>query len=401
MKSSLVWLTLLALVAAIHAGAMTAPTSGNKYALIIGNSDYAEAPLKNPVNDANDIAATLQELGFNVTKKINATQPEMEYAIRDFGQQVSPEDVALFYFSGHGVQNNGINYLLPVEAKIYAADEIKYKAVPAEMVLDKMEQAGSRVNIVILDACRNNPFRGFRSLSRGLASMTAPRGSYIAYSTAPGNVAFDGSEADRNSPYTKHLIRNIREPNMKIEDVFKKARIGVMSETGSKQIPWESSSLTGDFFFLEESRPSETPSQPREFDIPSLQADVIDLRFYESGAESVPRERRLYSMSFPKESARYINWELFITHEDFQRNERVDFEMNAVWTDPSGNVFTHQTTDSYLSPEWTSSWHGHGWGYDDPGYWGVGTYRVDIFIKSRKVASATYEIYESSGGGKF
>ncbi len=224
----------------------------DKIALVIGNSSYQESPLRNPVNDATDIAGTLSQLGFQVTLKTNLNHQQMESVIRSFGTQINSGDVALFYFSGHGTQVDGLNYLVPVGEKIYAADEVKYKSVEAGFVLDKMESAGSDINIVILDACRNNPFKGFRSSGRGFAYMSAPNGTIVSYATAPGSVALDG--IGRNSPYTKYLIQAIQIERLQIEDVFKKVREYVAKETGNKQIPWESSSLIGDFYFQKDQR---------------------------------------------------------------------------------------------------------------------------------------------------
>lgn len=232
--------------------------ASNKYALVIGNRQYEEAPLRNPENDANDMAALLKQFGFSVIKKINIGHQDMEDAIRNFGTRLQEGDIALFYFSGHGLQVDGMNYLLPIGSRIESVDEIKYKAVNANMVLDKLEQAGSQVNIIILDACRNNPFSRFRSLQRGLALMSSPSGTLIAYATSPGNVAYDGDE--RNSPYTKHLLKAMKTPGFQIEEVFKDVRVAVMAETEKKQVPWESSSLTGKFYFIEP-EPSTSLSQ--------------------------------------------------------------------------------------------------------------------------------------------
>jgi len=218
-----------------------------RMALVIGNNVYEDSPLTNPANDANDMTAMLQQLGFAVNTRINATQQEMEEAIRDFAGNLRPEDTALFYFSGHGAQVDGINYLVPIGARIVSEQDIKYKSVAAELVLDYLEQAGSKLNIIILDACRDNPFKGFRSTRGGLAMMTSPTGTLIGYATAPGTVAYDGP--GENSPYTKHLLQAMSSPGLRIEDVFKQARVGVMVETGNKQVPWESSSLIGDFYF--------------------------------------------------------------------------------------------------------------------------------------------------------
>lgn len=236
--------------------------ASNKHALIIGNSAYKEVPLKNPVNDANDMASTLEQLGFTVLKKTNVDQQTIEQAFREFEQQLQSNDIALFYFSGHGLQIDGINYLLPIGADIYSADEIKYKAVNANMILDKLQNVGTQLNIIILDACRNNSIKQFRSLERGLAIMSASTGAIISYATAPGSVAYDGDE--RNSPYTKYLLKTMVIPGLEVEKVFKQVRVAVMAETSNRQVPWESSSLTGDFYFI--SPPSVEPqSEEQEY----------------------------------------------------------------------------------------------------------------------------------------
>ena len=235
--------------------------SGARRALVIGNGAYKESPLRCPVNDASDMATALKGLGFAVTSKTNATYREMEDAIRAFGAEVQPNDVALFYFSGHGAQVGGVNYLIPVGMDAQSEEEIKYKAAPADLVLDKLKRAKSSVNIVILDACRNNPFQQFKGLQQGLAPMTAVKGSLIAYATAPGTVALDGS--GRNSPYTKHLLRNIKTPGLEVGRALRQVRAAVLAETKQKQVPWEAVSLVGDFYFAGRIVPS-MPDAPME-----------------------------------------------------------------------------------------------------------------------------------------
>jgi len=222
--------------------------STGRLALVIGNGAYQTAPLKNPLNDAEDMAATLRKLGFKVVLKKNADQRTMEDTIRYFGKQLRGGGIGLFYFAGHGMQVDGRNYLIPINAKIDSESDVKYEAVDAGRVLGKMEDAENQINIVILDACRNNPFsRNFRSRQRGLARMDAPKGSLIAYATAPGEVAADGPE--RNGIFTKYLMKHMIEPNLPIELVLKQARIDVARATGERQIPWEASSLMGNFYF--------------------------------------------------------------------------------------------------------------------------------------------------------
>jgi uncharacterized caspase-like protein/formylglycine-generating enzyme required for sulfatase activity len=239
---------LFALVAFSSAAAMSAET---RIALVIGNSEYSSGPLPNPANDAKMIGETLSSLGFEVIARRNADQNTMKRAIQEFGARLEkggPAAVGLFYYAGHGVQLNGRNYLIPTTAQIDREGDVEIEAVSADWVIEQMRYARNRLNIVILDACRNNPFtRSMRSVDHGLATMDAPAGILIAYSTAPGAVAADG--AGRNSPYTEALSLAMRDLHEPVEQVFKHVRVGVMSATSGKQVPWESSSLTGDFYF--------------------------------------------------------------------------------------------------------------------------------------------------------
>ncbi|WP_416898659.1 MAG: caspase family protein [Minwuia sp.] len=236
-------------LALLLGGAAAAET---RVALVIGNADYgAMGRLKNPVNDARLMAQTLRDVGFRVIELIDADQQEMKRSVRDFGRwlrRAGPEGVALFYYAGHGVQVAGRNYLLPVEAQILAEGDVDIESVAADSILEQMEHANTGVNIVILDACRNNPFQqGFRSASRGLARMEAPTGSYIAYSTAPGQLAMDGDGP--NSPFTLSLANAMQRPGLSIERVFKTVRREVAGLSEERQIPWSSSSLIGEFSF--------------------------------------------------------------------------------------------------------------------------------------------------------
>jgi uncharacterized caspase-like protein len=216
-------------------------------ALVIGNGAYETGRLKNPVNDAADMAAMLKKLGFTVTLKQNAKQQEMDEAIEAFGNSLKRGGVGLFYYAGHGVQVNGTNYLLPIGARINKEADVKYQAVDANQILDEMATANNGLNIVMLDACRDNPFaRSFRNATRGLAIVSsAPSGTFISYSTSPGNVARDGDGS--NSPYTAALLQYIQAPGQTIGDVFINVRTKVKREMG--QVPWELSSLEGQFYF--------------------------------------------------------------------------------------------------------------------------------------------------------
>ncbi|MEZ4744597.1 MAG: caspase family protein [Calditrichia bacterium] len=230
-------------------------------ALVIGNSSYRDSPLANPVNDATDIAAKLKILGFSVTLLTNANRSAMIDEIRRFGDHLRDrKGIGLLFYAGHGIQVNGRNYLVPVDADIIREHEVDDEGVDLGRVLGEMADARNRLNILILDACRNNPYeRSFRSAGRGLASIDAPRGTLIAYATAPGSVAADGS--GRNSPYTAALLKQIVSQDTPVEIVFKRTRAEVISSTKGAQIPWESSSLVGDFYF---SVPDDATAQPQQ-----------------------------------------------------------------------------------------------------------------------------------------
>ncbi|MBM3224517.1 MAG: caspase family protein, partial [Candidatus Tectomicrobia bacterium] len=227
----------------------TGGTGEHRLALLIGNAAYDTAPLRNPVNDVRSMTATLRALGFTVNALENAPLNKMKQAIDDFGEALRRGGgVGLFYFSGHGMQVKGRNFIIPIGAQVKGERDIEYESVDVGRVLGKMEDAGNRVNLVILDACRDNPFaRSFRSAAAGLASMDAASGTFVAYATAPGRTADDGSGS--NGLYTEQLIRYMKLPGLKVEDVFKRVRVDVEQQSSGKQVPWESSSLKGDFYF--------------------------------------------------------------------------------------------------------------------------------------------------------
>jgi formylglycine-generating enzyme required for sulfatase activity len=229
-------------------------TSDNKSvekrtALVIGNSNYATSPLTNPANDATDMAAALKTLDFEVISGVNLSRAEMIRLVRQFGERLKANGgVGLFYYAGHGVQVEGRNYLIPVDAQIRSENEVELEAVDVARTLVEMENAGNALNIVILDACRNNPFsRSWRSTNDGLAQINAPSGTLIAYSTAPGKVASDG--AGRNAPYTAALLKAMKTPDLSLSDVFMQVRAEVQRTTNRQQTPWEASSITGKFYF--------------------------------------------------------------------------------------------------------------------------------------------------------
>jgi len=228
-----------------------APPMARRTALVIGNAAYAVGPLQNAGKDATDIAAMLRRLGFEVTLLRDVPLPEMEEAVKAFNIRLHQGGMGLFYFAGHGVQVDGENYLLPINARIARQQDVRYQALPMGRVLGAMEEAGNGLNILILDACRNTPFsRSWRSSQAGLAPPpTTARGMLIAYATAPGGRAADGTGGE-NGVYTKYLLQAMTVPGLSIEQVFKQVRYRVVAETRWKQTPWESSSLLGDFAFM-------------------------------------------------------------------------------------------------------------------------------------------------------
>jgi formylglycine-generating enzyme required for sulfatase activity len=234
--------------------AFAAPASAEpRIALVIGNSNYSgDLPkLPNPANDAELMTATLKKLGFKVVEVRDADLNRMNKAVRDFSnllEGAGKQAVGLFFYAGHGLQIDGENWLIPVNAKIERSADAEFEALAASKILGQMQFAENSLNIVILDACRNNPLsRGMRSASTGLAKMDAPLGSFIAYSTAPGQTAADGKGS--NSPYTAALAKAIMKPGIAIEEAFRDTRVEVLAATAKEQIPWEASSLTGAFSF--------------------------------------------------------------------------------------------------------------------------------------------------------
>jgi len=224
--------------------------ASDRIALVIGNGAYQASSLKNSVNDAQDISAALQDLSFDVTTLTDADQPRMIEAIRDFGQKLGEGVTGLFYYAGHGIQVDGHNYLVPINTDIQSEDEIRFSAIDVGQILAKMEASKNGLNIIMLDACRNNPFKNSFSRafgSRGLAVAQAPTGSMVVYATAPNTIAGDGGE--RNGVFTGNLLKHIKKPNVNLEEVIRMTRAGVVAQTNSKQVPWSSSSLTKPFYF--------------------------------------------------------------------------------------------------------------------------------------------------------
>jgi hypothetical protein len=227
-------------------------------ALVVGNSAYAHAnALLNPANDAGDVAATLKAVGFDVIVGLDLDKRGFDAEVRDFSKVLADADTALFFYAGHGLQVAGRNYLVPIDAQLQNERDLDFEAVQLDFVLKQMEiERDGKTNIVFLDACRDNPLArnlarsmGTRSgsIGRGLAQVQTGVGTFIAYSTQPGNVALDGD--GRNSPFTAALVKGVKEPGRNLTAVMIEVRKEVLAATGGKQVPWDHSALTGDFYF--------------------------------------------------------------------------------------------------------------------------------------------------------
>ena len=243
------WLIALIGLLVVSLGGGTAPAREARVALVIGNGAYGNAePLKNPVNDARAMALALGAAGFEVILRENATRRAFVEALHEFAGKVTPGGVGLFYYAGHGLQVRGVNYLLPVDVVLANEYDLKYESIDVNDILDRLEESRARLSLVVLDACRNNPFaRRFRSTARGLAQTDAPRGTVIAYATAPGEAAADGD--GENGVYTAELLKAMAVPGLTLEEVFKRTIDGVAAATAGKQTPWVTSSFRGEFYF--------------------------------------------------------------------------------------------------------------------------------------------------------
>jgi Caspase domain len=241
--------------AIVSIGLISFPTTAQapldvRVALVIGNSAYAGiAALSNPGNDAQAMADALKQLGFTVVELRNGGKAEMTQAVAKVSEALKgKQGVGMLYYAGHGLQLEWRNYMVPVDAKLSSAADVIAQTVDVNTVLDAFKSAGNRMNILILDACRDNPFAATTS-GKGLAQVDAPPGTFLAYATAPGNVAQDGDAKAGNGLYTQYLLEELKKPSTRIEDVFKRVRLNVRQQSQGRQIPWESTSLEDDFYF--------------------------------------------------------------------------------------------------------------------------------------------------------
>ena len=269
--------------------------SARRVALVIGNAGYKNSPLRNPVNDARLMASTLRDLGFEVYKGENLSLRNMKKKVWEFGKRLDRGGVGLFYYAGHGVQVDGLNYLIPVGARIDSEYDVELEAFDLRRVLVEMLEAKNRLNLIFLDACRVNPYsRSFRSATTGLAHMKAPSGTLISFATGPGEAAADGDGS--HGIFTEELARNITKPGLMVESALKLTRVAVSRRTSGKQIPWDSSSLTGNFYFKpgrsEDSssvagRPGESSDDQRKAEIERLLVEAEAL--FDAGKLTTPK----------------------------------------------------------------------------------------------------------------
>jgi len=228
-----------------------------RLALVIGNQAYRTGALTNPDNDARDMAAALEQFGFQVTLGIDLSQQRMEETIEKFLGKVNPGVVVVFYYSGHGIQVQDQNYLVPIDFQAATAVDAKYHSYPVNQLLDRLQEQGAALQIVILDACRNNPFRSVRSVGGGLAAMDTGKGTYIAFATAPGRTADDNPDG-RNGLFTGELLAELKRGDGTLDQVFNRVRARVTERSGGGQTPWSVSSVVGDYYF----RPPATMAMP-------------------------------------------------------------------------------------------------------------------------------------------
>jgi hypothetical protein len=315
---------------------VTAFSQEKRLALVIGNGNYDYGgTLPNPENDAKAISRKLRDLDFDVIEHVNLDQKSMKIAIDEFGAKLKGYDVGLFFYAGHGLQVDGNNYLVPSDARLSDITDVEYNCVRADRVLGKMESSNSKTNIVILDACRDNPFerswnRGVKG--KGLAFMNAPPGSIIAYATSPGRTASDGT--GKNGLYTEALLKYIGTTNLSIENIFKKVRIAVEDNSSGQQIPWESTSLMGNFYFVfDENLPAMSEEEiPSQWVIITSEPDAGDLYINDQHVGQTPFQQEMkegnYTYSIKKDLYHTETGRFSLVAEEGRKKIEIIFKPN-------------------------------------------------------------------------
>lgn len=279
---------------AVRSAVANAPALEKRVALVIGNSAYLKGPLKNPVNDATDVAAKLRASGFEVIERSNIKTSQIGRTLREFRAQLTPGAVALFFYAGHGLQIRGENYLPAVDADIEAEEDAPNQSIAMRQIMEIMEDAKTRLNLAFLDACRNNPYaRSFRSGADGLARVSAPSGTLISFATRPGSVAADGT--GRNGLYTTHLLQAMDAPNLQVELMLKRVNSSVKQASQGRQEPWLEGSIEGDFYFLRAAR-AEAAGNPAQSTIDQAVQDAVRRANEQSSREKAELQATMQRM---------------------------------------------------------------------------------------------------------
>jgi curli biogenesis system outer membrane secretion channel CsgG len=284
---------MLAIAASAASVDSTAPPLG-RVALVIGNGKYASSPLVNSVNDSRAVAASLRELGFTVIERENLQARQIPSTLREFRSSLTPGSVALFFYAGHGLQIKGVNYLPAVDADITSEDDVPMQSIDVNRVLDILGESKTRLNLLFLDACRNNPYaRSMRSGVNGLAKVDAPSGTLISFATRPGSTASDGLSG--HGVYTEQLLRQMAEPNLPVEQVLKRVGANVKRATRGAQEPWMEGSIEGDFYFRGGATPASVVAAG------PVDPAAIELTFWDSVKNSSSaRDYEAYLEKYPQ-----------------------------------------------------------------------------------------------------
>ena len=277
---------------------MAQPQDDQRIALVIGNSRYESAPLQNPVNDSKAFAEKLREMGFQVIEKENLTTRQIPATLREFRSSLKPGAVALFFYAGHGLQIKGVNYLPAVDADVASEEDVSMQSIDVNKLLDMLGEAKTRLNLVFLDACRNNPFtRRLRSGISGLAKVDAPSGTLISFATRPGSAASDGTGSNHGL-YTEMLLQAIDEPNLPIEQVLKQVGSAVKQASKGQQEPWSEGSIEGDFSFRTAVVDTEKINPAGQV---TVSPEAIELTFWNSvRSGGTQRDYQSYLDKYPK-----------------------------------------------------------------------------------------------------
>ena len=301
-RTAVVWLFGLVMLWAA-ALVQAAVREDKAVALVIGNTDYKTAPLKNPSNDARAMAERLRKLGFEVVERNNLKTREIPGTLREFRSRLKPGAVALFFYAGHGVQIKGVNYLPAVDADITSEEDVTMQSIDVNRILEILDESKTRLNLVFLDACRNNPFtRSFRSSAAGLAKVDAPSGTLISFATRPGSTAYDGDGS--HGLYTQHLLQHMNEPNLPVEQMLKRVVSGVKKESKGQQEPWMEGAIEGDFYFVgkggQAASQTEAQAPAKAAPASSDQQLAMELAFWNSISQSKnPRDYQAYLGQYP------------------------------------------------------------------------------------------------------